>query len=364
MQAIALASAAADAVDAAKAAGLRYVTDDAPGLTRTRSGRGFSYRRADGTLVHEPAELRRIRQLAIPPAWTAVWICANPSGHLQATGRDARGRKQYRYHERWREIRDGTKYGRMIDFAAALPKIRERTDADLRRQGLPREKVLATVVRLLEGTLIRVGNEEYAKENRSFGLTTMQNRHVEISGGTMVFRFRGKSGVQHEVDVRDRRLAPVVRRCQELPGQDLFQYLDDDGSARGIGSDDVNAYLREIAGDDFTAKDFRTWAGTVLAVRALDELEDFGSEAEAKRGVLTAVEIVAKRLGNTRAVCRKCYIHPAILDAYLDGSLLRSRDSLRRQVEAAPERNALTAEERRVVRVLKARLAEEGRSVA
>lgn len=364
MQVIALASAVADAVDAAKAAGLRYVTDDAPGLTRSRSGRGFSYRRADATLVHDRAELRRIRQLAVPPAWTAVWICANPLGHLQATGRDARGRKQYRYHERWREIRDSTKYGRMIDFAAALPKIRERTDTDLRRQGLPREKVLATVVRLLEGTLIRVGNEEYAKENRSFGLTTMQNRHVDVSGGTIVFRFRGKSGVQHEVDVRDRRLAPVVRRCQELPGQDLFQYLDDDGSPRGIGSDDVNAYLKEIAGNDFTAKDFRTWAGTVLAVRALDELEDFESEAEAKRRVLTAVEIVAKRLGNTRAVCRKCYIHPAILDAYLDGSLLRSRDSLRRRVEPAPERNALTAEEQRVVRVLKARLAEEGRSVA
>ena len=252
----------------------------------------------------------------------------------------------------------------MIDFAAALPKIRERTDADLRRQGLPREKVLATVVRLLEGTLIRVGNEEYAKENRSFGLTTMRNRHVDVSGGTILFRFRGKSGVQHEVDVYDRRLAPVVRRCQELPGQDLFQYVGDDGAPHGIGSDDVNAYLKEITGDDFTAKDFRTWAGTVLAVRALEELDTFGSEAEAKRRVLAAVETVARRLGNTRAVCRKCYIHPAVLDAYLDGSLLRSRDSLRRRVEPAPERNGLSPEEQRVLRVLKARVASESLSVA
>ncbi|GAC1457942.1 MAG: DNA topoisomerase IB [Candidatus Limnocylindrales bacterium] len=364
MQAIALASATADAIDAARAAGLRYVSDDAPGITRARSGRGFSYRDQRGALIRDHAELARIRRLAIPPAWTSVWICANPLGHLQATGRDARGRKQYRYHDRWREVRDGTKYGRMIDFAAALPKIRAQTDADLRKQGLPREKVLATVVRLLEGTLIRVGNEEYAKENRSFGLTTMQNRHVDVTGGTILFRFRGKSGVQHEVDVRDRRLAPVVRRCQELPGQDLFQYVGEDGEPHGIGSADVNAYLKEIAGDDFTAKDFRTWAGTVLAVRALEELDGYGSEAEAKRQVQAAVESVAKRLGNTRAVCRKCYIHPAVLDAYLDGSLLRSRDSLRREIEEAPERNALTAEERRVLRVLKARVAAEGRSVA
>lgn len=364
MQAIGLATAAADAIDAAKAAGLRYVSDDAPGITRARSGRGFSYRDPDGRLIHDRRELARLRRLAIPPAWTSVWICPNPLGHLQATGRDARGRKQYRYHERWREVRDGTKYGRMIDFAAALPKIRARTDADLRRQGLPREKVLATVVRLLEGTLIRVGNDEYAKENRSFGLTTMQNRHVEVSGGTILFRFRGKSGVQHEVDVRDRRLAPVVRRCQELPGQDLFQYVGDDGEPHGIGSDDVNAYLKAIAGDDFTAKDFRTWAGTVLAVRALEELEAPGSEAEARRHVQSAIESVAKRLGNTRAVCRKCYIHPAVLDAYLEGSLVRTKARLGRRSSAEPERNGLTAEEQHVVRLLHDRLAPEGRSVA
>jgi DNA topoisomerase-1 len=248
----------------------------------------------------------------------------------------------------------------MIDFAAALPKIRERTDADLRRPGLPREKVLATVVRLLEGTLIRVGNEEYAKENRSFGLTTMQNRHVDVAGGKILFRFRGKSGVQHEVDVRDRRLAPVVRRCQELPGQDLFQYQGGDGAPHGIGSDDVNVYLREIAGEDFTAKDFRTWVGTVLAVRALEELDAYESETEAKRRVLAAVETVAKRLGNTRAVCRKCYIHPAVLDAYLDGSLLRT---LRRRADEVAERNGLSPEEQRVLRVLKARLAAEDRSI-
>jgi len=360
MQAIALTTLVSDAIDAAKAAGLRYVSDDAPAITRTRAGRGFAYRERDGALIRDRAEIRRIRQLAIPPAWTGVWICANPLGHIQATGRDARRRKQYRYHPRWREVRDSTKYGRMIDFAAALPKIRERTDADLRRPGLPREKVLATVVRLLEGTLIRVGNEEYAKENRSFGLTTMQNRHVDVAGGKILFRFRGKSGVQHEVDVRDRRLAPVVRRCQELPGQDLFQYQGGDGAPHGIGSDDVNVYLREIAGEDFTAKDFRTWVGTVLAVRALEELDAYESETEAKRRVLAAVETVAKRLGNTRAVCRKCYIHPAVLDAYLDGSLLRT---LRRRADEVAERNGLSPEEQRVLRVLKARLAAEDRSI-
>lgn len=364
MHATALAGAAADTVGLAKAAGLRYGSDDAPGITRIRSGRGFSYRASDGSLIRDRTELRRIRRLAIPPAWTSVWICPSPTGHLQATGRDARGRKQYRYHDRWRAIRDGTKYGRMIDFAVALPKIRERTDADLRRPGLPRERILATVVRLLEGTLIRIGNDEYAKANRSFGLTTMQNRHVDISGGTILFRFRGKSGVQHEVDVHDRRLAPVVRRCQELPGQDLFQYLDDSGEPHRIGSDDVNAYLQEIAGEDFTAKDFRTWAGTVLAVRALGQQGGYGSEAEAKRQIQAAVKSVAKRLGNTRAVCRTCYIHPAVLDAYLDGSLARSRDPLRRAAEGAHGRNGLTAEERQVLRVLRAKVAVEGRSVA
>jgi len=361
MQAIGATSPSADAIDAAKTAGLRYVTDDAPGITRTRAGKGFAYHDHDGALIRERGELRRIRTLAIPPAWTAVWICPNPLGHIQATGRDARGRKQYRYHPRWREVRNSTKYGRMIEFAAALPRIRERTDADLRRPGLPKDRVLAVVVRLLESTLIRVGNDEYAKENRSFGLTTMQNRHVDVSGGTILFRFRGKSGVQHEVDVHDRRVAPVVIRCQELPGQDLFQYLDDDGVPRGIGSDDVNAYLREVAGDDFTAKDFRTWAGTVLAVRALEELEAYESEAEAKRRVLTAIEAVAKRLGNTRAVCRACYIHPAVLDAYLDGSLLRSP---RTRVDTLAERNGLSPEEQRVLRVLEARLGSESRSVA
>jgi DNA topoisomerase-1 len=355
MQAIALASAAADAIDAARAAGLRYVSDDAPGITRARSGRGFSYRDQSGALIQGRAELARIRRLAIPPAWTSVWICANPLGHLQATGRDARGRKQYRYHDRWREVRDGTKYGRMIDFAAALPKIRTRTDADLRRQGLPREKILATVVRLLEGTLIRVGNEEYAKENRSFGLTTMQNRHVDVTGGTILFRFRGKSGVRHDVDVIDRRIARVIVRLDELPGQQLFQYVGDDGEPREIASEDVNAYLREITGEEFTAKDFRTWAGTVLAARALAATLPIENESQAKHNLLAAIDGVARRLGNTRAVCRKCYIHPAIMDAYLDGSLLRT---LRPRADLAVA-NDLDPDEKWVLRVLRTRMEDE-----
>ena len=270
--------------------------------------------------------LTRIRSLAIPPAWRDVWICLDPEGHLQATGRDARGRKQYRYHPRWREVRDGNKYQRMIAFGRTLPLIRRRVGKDLARQGLPREKILATVVRLLEVTLIRVGNEEYAKTNDSFGLATMRDRHVRVNGSAVRFQFRGKSGIVHAVDLEDRRLARIVRRSRDLPGYELFQYLDDAGEPRTIDAVDVNAYLKMIAGNEFTAKDFRTWAGTVLAARALREFPPFASQAQAKRNVLRAIDIVARRLGNTRAVCRKCYVHPDVVNAYLEGRLVSTLD--------------------------------------
>ena len=268
--------------------------------------------------------LTRIRSLAIPPAWVDVWICPDPDGHLQATGRDDRGRKQYRYHERWREVRDGNKYERMIAFGRALPLIRKQVEKDLGRSGLPREKILATVVRLLEVTLIRVGNEEYARHNDSFGLATMRDRHVRVNGSALRFQFRGKSGIVHAVDLEDRRLARIVRESRDLPGYELFQYLDEAGERRAIDAADVNAYLKSIAGDEFTAKDFRTWAGTVLAARALREFAAVDSKAKAKRNVLQAIEAVAKRLGNTKAICRKCYVHPDIVNAYFDGTLAAS----------------------------------------
>jgi DNA topoisomerase-1 len=305
----------------------------------------------------------RIRRLAIPPAWTDVWICTSERGHLQATGRDARGRKQYRYHERWHAVRDEDKYGRMLAFAQALPKIRARCGEDLALAGLPREKVLATIVRLLEGTLVRVGNEEYARENKSFGLTTMRTRHVEVDGATVRFQFRGKSGVDHSVDMTDRRVARVIRRCQDLPGQELFQYLDEKGERHSVDSQDVNEYIKAAAGDDFTAKDFRTWAGTVLAARALQEMEAFGTEAQAKRNVVQAIEHVSQRLGNTKAVCRKCYVHPAVIDAYLDGSMLRT---LKRRAEAEMREalDELPAEEAAVLTLLRKRLAREASNAA
>ena len=308
-----------DPLDSARVAGLRYVDDDRPGIRRRRAGRGFIYLDADGRRVRDAETLARIKRLAIPPAWRDVWICPHAHGHLQASGRDARGRKQYRYHARWRAVRDETKYARMLAFAAALPAVRRRVDEDLKRPGLPREKVLAAVVRLLETTLIRVGNEEYARANRSFGLTTMRARHVDIDGATLTFEFRGKGGRQHRVDINDRRLARIVGRCQELPGQELFQYLDADGERRTVDSGDVNAYLREVIGEDFTAKDFRTWAGTVLAALALAEVERFDSQAQARRHVVRAVEQVAQSLGNTPAICRKSYIHPAVIETYLEG---------------------------------------------
>jgi DNA topoisomerase-1 len=311
----------ADPRAAARDAGLRYTTDARPGIARRRSGTGFSYRDPEGRTIRDREVIGRVRALAIPPAWTDVWICPWPNGHLQASGRDARGRKQYRYHARWHQRRGTDKFDRILEFSEALPRLRRRCDEDLGRRGLPREKVLAAVVRLLELTLIRVGNDEYARLNRSFGLTTLRDRHARIEGSALRFRFRGKSGQSHEVGLRDRRLAALVRRCQELPGQELFQFVDDAGEVRDIASDDVNAYIREASGGDFTAKDFRTWAGTVLAYRALRALQPGEGEREAKRNVVEAIRQTADSLGNTPAVARGSYVHPAVLDAYLAGSI-------------------------------------------
>ncbi len=335
--------------------GLRHVSDERPGITRRRAGKGFSYRDSSGKPVREPDMLRWLRALAIPPAWQQVWISPHRNGHLLATGRDAKGRKQYRYHPEWTASRDEAKYDRMLAFAKALPHIRDAVDAELRKPGLGRRKVLATVVRLLETTLIRVGNGEYARANRTFGLTTLRDRHVEAEGATLRFSFRGKSGKHHVVTLRDRRLAGLIRRLRDLPGQELFQYLDEEGVPRTIDSGDVNRFLREIGGEAFTAKDFRTWAGTVLAAWALSEFEAFDSEAAAKRNVTQAIERVASRLGNTPAICRKCYVHPAIVGAYLDGSLVRS---LQREIEGelADDLAGLAPEEVAVLVLLQQRL--------
>jgi DNA topoisomerase-1 len=311
----------ADPRESARAAGLRYSTDARPGITRRRAGRGFGYRDPDEKRVTDRTVLARIQSLAIPPAWTDVWICNDPSGHLQATGRDARGRKQYRYHPAWRRGRDDTKFERLLDVARVLPRIRERCEADLATPGLSREKVLAAIVRLLELTLIRVGNEEYARINRSFGLTTLKRRHATVEGSAIRFRFAGKSGQRHEVGLRDRRLAAIVSRCQDLPGQDLFAYIGDDGVPHDVTSDDVNEYLREASGIDITAKDFRTWAGTVLAYRALRALAPVEDGRAAKKNVVEAVKLTAGRLGNTPAVARQSYVHPAILEAYMEGTI-------------------------------------------
>jgi DNA topoisomerase-1 len=314
--------AAADPEEAARAAGLRYVTDDRPGITRVPHGDGFAFHKPDGSAVTDERVLERIRKLAIPPAWTDVWICNSPDGHLQATGRDARGRKQYRYHPRFREVREETKYEHMMAFAKALPDIRAAISRDMARRGMPREKVLATVVYLLETTLIRVGNDDYARENKSYGLTTLRNRHVAIEGSQLRFEFKGKSGKAWKLQLKDRRVAKVVRACQELPGQRLFQYRDDDGELREVTSSDVNAYLREISGREVTAKDFRTWAGTVMAALALQEVEKVETQAALKKNVKAAIEKVSARLGNTPAICRKCYVHPEVLQAYAEGDLL------------------------------------------
>jgi DNA topoisomerase-1 len=335
--------------EAAEDAGLRYVSDEQPGYTRKKKGDDFDYFDQEGKPIRDEQRRLRIKRLVVPPAWTDVWICPSPNGHIQATGRDARRRKQYLYHERWREIRDQTKYDRMLTFAENLPKIRRRVRSHLKLRGLPREKVLATIVRLLERTFIRVGNPEYARANKSFGLTTMQDRHVDVKGSKLRFRFRGKSGRVHDVDLNDRRIAKTIAKLQDLPGQELFQYVDDDGEVRDITSQDVNAYLREITGDDFTAKDFRTWAGTVLAGIALNAVGGFTTKKQAKTNVRDAISAVAEVLGNTVAICRKCYVHPAIVEAYLKGKSIVGLNGAKPDVD-------LRTGERAVLKFLRRRL--------
>lgn len=338
----------ADPVDSARAAGLRYGTDLGPGIRRKRAGKAFAYASTDGPPIRDQATIRRIKSLAIPPAWTDVWICPDPSGHLQATGRDTRGRKQYRYHPRWRVVRDAVKYDRMLAFAGSLPRIRQQTDRDLERPGMPREKVLATIVRLLEETRIRVGNEEYRKENGSFGLTTLRNRHVDVIGSEVRFTFRGKSGKHHRVRLEDRRLARIIKKFLEIPGQELFQYVDEDGEPRPIESADVNDYLREIGGEDFTAKDFRTWAGTILAARFLREMVAKPETRGKKKALVRAIAMVADELGNTPSVCKKGYIHPAVMTAYLAGALKPIEET------DDPDPYKLSAEERGLLALLSA----------
>jgi DNA topoisomerase-1 len=325
-----------------------------PGITRKRAGKGFAYFGPDGKRVSDKQEIARIRSLAIPPAYTDVWICPQPNGHIQATGRDARGRKQYRYHPRWREIRDETKFGRMLEFSRVLPAIRRRLERDLKRSGLSREKVLATVVQLLECTGIRVGNDEYARANRSFGLTTLRDRHVEISGSRLRFQFRGKGGKIHDVQLTDRRLARIVTHCQAIPGETLFQYVDENDVRQTVDSADVNEYLREITGQDFTAKDFRTWRGTILAVAALKELGPAATEREAKSAILKAIDQVAELLNNTRTVCRKYYVHPSVFELYQAGTMLEALGNGNGTAAAAATAARLSAEEKAVVRLLSA----------
>jgi DNA topoisomerase I len=347
---------AEDPKKAAVSAGLRYVSDDSPGITRRRKGTSFTYHDKEGKRIRDPLELKRIRSLAIPPAWERVWICTQANGHLQATGIDGKGRKQYKYHPIWRTVRDEAKFERLLSFAEVLPKIRAQVDEDMRRSDLCREKVLATIVRLLEVSLIRIGNEEYAKENKSFGLTTMRDRHVEVEGSTVRFQFRGKSGKKHSVEISDRRVARIIRKCQDLPGQQLFQYEDPAGEVAAIGSEDVNDYLHRITGHPFTAKDFRTWAGTVLAAIALGKMEEVDSKTLAKKNIITAIEAVARLLGNTVAICRKCYIHPAIPTSYLDGTLARTL-RMRADAQIAQHLHELKPEEAAVIALLRQELA-------
>jgi DNA topoisomerase-1 len=347
-----------DSTSAARAAGLRYVHDGRAGIHREAVKDGFRYLDAHGAPVEDETTLARIKSLVIPPAWQDVWICAQANGHLQATGRDARGRKQYRYHPKWRTARDEVKYERMLKFGDALPAIRHEVDRALKLPGLPREKVLATIVYLLEATMMRVGNEEYARTNKSFGLTTLRNRHVKVDGSDVQFSFRGKSGVYHKVKVHDRRLAGIVKRTRDLPGQELFQYIDEDGETHSVDSSDVNDYLRNITGEEYTAKDFRTWSGTVLAALALQEFEKFDSETQAKKNIVRAIESVAEKLGNTPTICRKCYVHPAVLDAYLEGAPLNVMRE-RTEEKLAEDLHALQPEEAAVLAMLQQRLRHE-----
>lgn len=351
---------APDGPHTAEAAGLVYVSEDDLSIHRAPVGKGFTYRGPNGKAIHDRAELKRMRGLAIPPAWTDVRICPDPNGHIQATGRDAKGRKQYRYHPRWREVRDSTKYEHMLAFAEALPTIRARIAEDMARRDFSRDKVLATIVSLLESTLIRVGNSEYAEHNKSYGLTTLRNRHAVVDGTELRFEFKGKSGKTWRLKIHDRRIARIVKACQSIPGQHLFQYLDEAGERHPVTSSDVNAYLREITGADITAKDFRTWAGTVLAAMALCEIEAFDSATQAKHNLRGAIDTVATRLGNTAAICRKCYIHPEVVDCYLEGTLHEAIDKAGQRTDrAAP---GLGAEEAAVLAFLKHRLTRAPRS--
>ena len=348
---------------AARAANLNYTSDAKPGISRQAVPDGFVFFYPDGSIITNEQVVARIRKLAIPPAYRDVWICRDPNGHLQAVGRDARGRKQYRYHPRWRAVRDESKYSKMLTFGRKLPIIRAQVARDIARPDLPREKVLAALVRLLERTLMRVGNEEYAKANKSFGLTTLRRRHLKVAGSTLTFDFRAKHGIAWHVELKDRRLANIMRRLQDIRGQDLFNYLDDQGVEHSVGSDDVNDYLREITGEDITAKDFRTWAATNLAALALRDFEAYDTAAKAKKNVLRAIESVAKMLGNTPSICRKCYIHPAIFEGYLDGTLL---EGIKARADEILEDKApgLTAEELAVMAYLDRRLSTPSPQVA
>ena len=332
----------------AEKAGLEYVNDGEPGIRRQKRGTGFTYLDSSGKTVRDPYDLARIRSLAIPPAWIDVWICSSEHGHLQATGRDAKGRKQYRYHIDFIAVRDSAKYERLVEFAKALPAVRADIDAQMALPGLPREKVLATIVHLLDSTLIRVGNDAYARDNDSYGITTLRNGHVKVAGAELRFQFKGKSGKTWRLTLRDRRVARIIRSCQEVPGQHLFRYLDEDGSALRVTSTDVNDYLRSLTGGEVTAKDFRTWAGTVLAANLLHDIGKPDSATAAKRQIREALHQVAARLGNTVAICRKCYVHPSVLEAYTAGGL-----RLRR---LAPKEGALRPEERATLRFLQRRL--------
>ncbi len=352
-----------DPQEAAESVGLAYVSDDKPGITRTKVGDGFVYTMPNGSEIKDEKVLDRVRKLAVPPAYVEVWICPRANGHIQATGRDAKGRKQYRYHPKFREVRDSTKYEHMLEFARGLPSIRETVAKHMRLHGMPRDKVLATVVYLLENTLIRVGNDDYVKQNHSYGLTTLQDRHVKIAGSELKFQFKGKSGKTWNLQIKDRRIAKIVKECQDIPGQELFQYVDHDGVRHDVTSADVNAYLKEITGRDVTAKDFRTWAGTVLAAMALAEFEAFDSDARAKKNVRAAIEHVSSRLGNTPTICRKCYVHPEVLHSYMQGEMmLEIRDRVETELrdhlaELKPEEAAvLTLLETRLNRDLKATL--------
>jgi len=344
-----------DPSEVAESAGLVYVCDENPGIRRERAGEGFRYVKPNGKPLEDQRDLERIRKLAIPPAWTDVWICPRANGHLQATGRDARGRKQYRYHPQFREVSEASKYEHMMQFARALPGIRAKVAEHMALRGLPREKVLATVVHLLETTLIRVGNDDYAKRNDSYGLTTLRHPHVKVDGSQLRFRFKGKSGKTWQLHLKDRRVAKIVKACQELPGQELFQYVDENGELKDVTSADVNAYLREITGQDITAKDFRTWAGTVMAALALREFEAFDTQAAARKNVRAAIERVAVRLGNTPTICRKCYVHPEILQSYAEGALLLE---IEREVEEELRDDlvSLKPEEAAVLALLQSRL--------